>query len=381
MDIKRNLRLLRGENSLAGIHILMSQFNIKRPLIIGSETTVGALMRKKPSLLSCPVFHGYHPNPDLYDAEKAADIFRQQECDSLISIGGGSAIDTAKAAKAVLGTGSALAAAHKLPEHLPDIRHIAIPGTAGSGAEATPFAVCYLDGCKISLSHPELQPDAVILDASLLETLPEYHRKSCALDALSQGIESFWAKGATSDSKVHAYLAILGVLDNLRSYLDGDLHAAQEMLEASYQSGKAIRISRTTAAHAMSYQMTMTLGIAHGHACMLTLPELWEMMLDDESMKDTLAELSALMRLGSPLMGPRLLRGILYALQMDIHPALDDRAISEMSSRVNPDRLHNHPVSLTDADIRMIYRKAFAVRPENEKQACLDIWQFYGRDT
>ena len=100
------------------------------------------------------------------------------------------------------------------------------------------------------------------------------------------------------------------MLDNLKAYLAGDPHAADEMLDASYQSGKAIQITRTTAAHAMSYQLTKTFGIAHGHAVMLTLPTLWEMMSEDEQTAPVLKDLSRLMRLGDPLMAPRLLRGV-----------------------------------------------------------------------
>lgn len=77
---------------------------------------------------------------------------------------------------------------------------MAIPGTAGTGAETTAVAVLYEDGQKLSVDHPALLPDGVLLDGSLLDTLPEYHRKSCAMDALAQGIESWWAKKATPDS-------------------------------------------------------------------------------------------------------------------------------------------------------------------------------------
>ena len=113
-----------------------------------------------------------------------------------------------------------------------------------------------MNGSKVSLNHAELKPDGVILDSALLDSLPAYHKKSCALDALAQGIESYWSRGSNDDSKVHAYLAVIGVLDNLKAYLEGDPHAASEMLDASFQSGKAIQITRTTAAHAMSYRLT-----------------------------------------------------------------------------------------------------------------------------
>ena len=151
------------------------------------------------------------------------------------------------------------------------------------------------------------------------------------------------------------------------------------MLEASFQSGKAIQITRTTAAHAMSYMLTKKLGLAHGHACMLTLPVLWEMLQEHEEMQNTLNELSARMRLGNMLMAPRLLKGILYDLEMDIPAIPEDKMMEELVSSVNTERLSNHPVALTVDEIREAYRRAMTPACENEKQACLDIWRYYGR--
>ena len=258
------------------------------------------------------------------------------------------------------------------------IPHIAIPGTAGSGAETTANAVLYENDQKMSLGHPALLPEGVVLDASLLETLPEYHKKSCALDALCQGIESFWAKAATEDSRVHAFQAFQGVLDNIKAYLAGDPHAAEEILDASYQSGRAIFKTRTTAAHAMSYQITKLLGPAHGYACALTLPILWDMLTVNEETQETMKELAARMRLGDPQMGSRLIRGLMIDLDMALPDMPDEETLDKLTDSVNLERLGNHPMQLTRQQIRWIYKKAFTPLPENERQACLDIWKYYG---
>ena len=371
-------RVLRGRGSLSGILDLTGKLGIEHPLIIGGSTLTSRLLRKVPALITAPVFSGYHPNPDLADAEAGAEMYRKNTCDGMISIGGGSAIDTAKAVHAVLFSGNAERASEgKMPEKM-ELAHIAVPGTAGSGAEATQNAVVYVNGKKAGLSHPDLRPAGVVLDADLLDSLPEYHKKSCAMDALAQGIESYWCAAANDDSRVHAYLAILGVLDNLKAYLEGDPHAADEMLDASYQSGKAIQITRTTAAHAMSYQLTKTFGIAHGHAVMLTLPTLAEMMAENEEMAGTMQELSRLMRLGDPLMIPRLLRGIMEDLELTLPPYPDDATIDMLTDSVNAERLANHPVKLSRSDIRNVFRRSLLPMENAEKQACLDIWKYYG---
>ena len=345
-------KIIRGRDSLKKLPEMMEKLGIRKPMIIGMEPLTGTLLKKNPALLTCPVFSAFHPNPDLSDTTAGAELYLREGCDGLISIGGGSSIDTAKAIKAHLNAKSEDDVIHSRLAFERSCPHIAIPGTAGTGSEATQIAVVYVNGSKVSLNHAELKPDGVILDSALLESLPVYHKKSCALDALAQGIESYWSRGSNDDSKVHAYLAVIGVLDNLKAYLEGDPHAAAEMLDASFQSGKAIQITRTTAAHAMSYQLTKTMGIAHGHEKM---------------------------RLGDPRVVPKLLKGIVYDLEMTIPPVPDGQTLDELTDSVNVERLNNHPVALTREEIREAYRRSFTPLCENEKLACLDIWRYYGR--
>ena len=372
-------KVIRGRECLKKLPGMAAGLGIRKPMIVGPAPLTGMLLKKNPQLLNAPVFSAFHPNPDLTDTEAGIDLFRKEACDGLISVGGGSSIDTAKAIKAGLKSLNEDDVIHSRLTLDTVCPHIAVPGTAGTGSEATQIAVVYVNGRKVSLNHPELRPDGVILDASLLDSLPMYHKKSCALDALAQGIESWWSRGANDDSRVHAYLAVIGVLDNLKAYLEGDPHAAEEMLDASYQSGKAIQITRTTAAHAMSYMLTKRLGIAHGHACMLTLPTLWEMMLDHEEMLETLKDLSGKMRLGDVRMAPKLLKGILYDLEMAVPPLPNDATLEELASSVNIERLNNHPVAMTREEVREAYRRSMTPVCSNEIQACLDIWRYYGR--
>lgn len=372
-------KVIRGRGAIGKALQMAEKLGITRPLIVGSAHLTGLLMKKAPALLRSPVFSEYHPNPDLQDAMPGVELYRAQQCDGIISVGGGSAMDTAKTVKAILYAESLENALEgRFPETM-GTPHIAIPGTAGTGAEATQNAVAYIGNKKVSLSHPALRPDGVILDADLLDSLPEYHKKSAALDALCQGIESWWCTGATEDSRVHAFLAVLGVMDNLKAYLAGDPHAAEEMLDASFQSGKAIQITRTTAAHAMSYQLTKSMGLAHGHACMLTLPVLWERMAAAEEMQRILLDLCGKIRLGAAEMMPRLLRGILYDLGMEIPPLPPEETLDLLADSVDPQRLKNHPVKLTRSDVKEIYRQAFIPLCAAEKQACLDIWQYYNQ--
>ena len=362
-------RIIRGRGSLNGANLvqLMERLGMCRPMLVCSARMQGDFTAKTGLVL--PIFSGYHANPDLMDASAGAELYRAKGCDGLISVGGGSAMDTAKAVKALLLAGDMEAVkANRLPEGT--LPHIAVPGTAGTGAEATPIAVVYVNNEKLSLDHPQLLPEGIILDSVLLDSLPLYHKKACAMDALCQGIESYWAAAATAESRIHAERAILGVLRNLEAYLAGDVAAADAVLEAAYESGCAIRISRTTAAHAMSYQITKRIGPAHGHACMLTLPHLWRRMEE----APILAELNALMGTAD---GASLLLGLLAATDMLSDALPDDATLDALAASVNVQRLGNHPQQLSAQELRAVYVQALTPVNEAERARWAALWRDY----
>ncbi|MGN0746108.1 MAG: iron-containing alcohol dehydrogenase [Aristaeellaceae bacterium] len=360
-----------GRGSLVRLREMLEGLGMRRPLLVAGDRLSSLLAER--TGLALPRFGGFHPNPDFADCSRGAECYREQGCDGLVSIGGGSAMDTAKGIKAMLLAGSAEGALayHFSRERIP---HIAIPATAGTGAEATQFAVVYLQGMKHSLNHPALLPEGVLLDASLLDTLPAYHKKSCALDALCQGIESYWAVAATTESRVHAQAAIRGMLDSVIPYLAGDAAAADAMLHAAWRSGQAIQVSRTTAAHAMSYRLTHHFGIAHGHACALTLPVLWEQMLPEDGLRPVLTALAQIMVLRDAAEGPLLLRGLLIALGMEAPPMPEASVLDDLAASVNAERLGNHPQRLTQSQLREIYVRAFRPLGGEERRQCLEVW-------
>ena len=128
----------------------------------------------------------------------------------------------------------------------------------------------------------------------------------------------------------------------------------------------------------MSYMLKKTMGYAHGHAVMLTLPALWDMMAEQEDMKGVLAEITRIMRLGDPRMVSRMLRGILYSLDMEIPAMPGNEELAFLADSVNTERLGNHPVQMGPDDVREAYRLAFTPVCDAEKQACIDIWKYYG---
>ena len=149
---------------------------------------------------------------------------------------------------------------------------VAIPTTAGTGSEATHFAVVYRDGKKHSVAHSSILPDFAIVDPLLTHSMPKSVTATTGLDAFCQAVESIWSVAATDESVGYATSALALARNNLHAAV----HAAspesrRSMCEAAHLAGKAINITKTTAPHALSYWLTMHRGIPHGAAVALFL--------------------------------------------------------------------------------------------------------------
>ena len=174
--------------------------------------------------------------------------------DGFIAVGGGTTIDTTKLLNLAIVSQKpvkTLLTEKTAPDALKPC--LAIPTTAGTGAEATRFAVCYDGETKYSIDFEVIRPTDVALIPEFTATLPAYQKASTNFDAYAQAVESLWAKGATDESREYANRALA-------------LMESDNWPEASYWAGRAIDISRTTAAHAFSYYLTSHYGIPHGHA-------------------------------------------------------------------------------------------------------------------
>jgi alcohol dehydrogenase len=146
------------------------------------------------------------------------------------------------------------------------------PTTSGSGSEATHFAVVYLDGDKHSIAGPAMYADHVVLDPELARSGSPHQRATSGIDATCQGIESLWAADATPQSRRLARHGLSKVLGAIEQFVDDPSErATRAMCLGSHLVGRAIDISKTTAAHALSYGITKRYGTDHGNAVALTL--------------------------------------------------------------------------------------------------------------
>ncbi|MFY0731718.1 iron-containing alcohol dehydrogenase PsrA [Pseudomonas sp. NFX15] len=229
------------------------------------------------------VIEDVQPNPDVAQLRTTYERFWQEagRCDAVIAVGGGSAIDTAKAL--IVGTESGhfddlltLLASAKPFTPARSKRLIAAPTTAGTGSEVTPWATIWDTASqkKYSLHLECTWPTVAIIDPQLMLTVPAGVTVSTGLDALSHALESIWNINANPISDTFAISAIEDILECL-PLLRHDLSNRElrsRMALAALKAGMAFSNTKTALAHSISYEMTLRYGLPHGIACSFSLP-------------------------------------------------------------------------------------------------------------
>jgi len=282
----------------------------------------------------CVRFSDFQPNPLYEEAEAGVKVLKSNGCDFIVAIGGGSSIDVAKCIKHFNGS---------------DIPLMAIPTTSGTGSEATHFAVVYKNGEKQSIAADNLLPDFVVIEPSVLKTLPIYQKKCTMLDALCQAIESWWSKRATAESIGYSKQAIELILGNMESYLANEDESNRNMLLASNFAGKAINITTTTAPHAMSYKLSALYNLPHGHAVALCLPKVWRYMGGFDEIANALG-------CENHEKAVAFLERLLVKLETAT-PCISSNDLDVLANSVNTQRLDNHPCELSVEVIKDLYSK------------------------
>ena len=323
-------------------------------------------------------FSDYKPNPAYESAVKGTELFRKEGCDCIVAVGGGSAMDVAKCVKLFATLDPSVSYLEQSYEDN-GIPFLAVPTTAGTGSEATHFAVIYDGGKKLSVAHESSVPQAVVFDPSVLASLPDYQRRATMMDALCHAIESCWSVKADEKSREIAKEAIWQVLSAKDAYLANAPEGNRDMLLAANLAGKAINLTQTTAGHAMCYRLTGIFGISHGHAAALCVSVLWPFMIKhagecvDPEGADTLRQVFAEL---ADLWGTLTMQeaaaqfGILVKeLGLDTLKKPDDETagpveaseevIDELADSVNLQRLKNNPVALTRDEIVFLYKEIF----------------------
>ena len=323
-------------------------------------------------------FTEFTPNPLYEQVCKGIELLKESECEAILAVGGGSAIDVAKCIKlAVLAKEGNMAIIPPLVSTRvacdgAKLPFIAIPTTAGTGSESTHNAVMYYEGSKQTVTNDCVLPDYAVLEPTVLKTLPLYQKKCTMMDALCQGIESWWSVNSTEESYEYSRKTIELIMSNWRKYIfeNDDEATAQIMLAANF-GGRAINITATTAAHAFSYKITSMYGIPHGHAVAVGLPVIWEYMLSNMDkcidvrgkvhLADIFNQISVAMGCESPKQAIVAFREMMMEMELK-NPVAENKEeeLSALSTSVNPVRLKNNPVTLDLETIKELYKKIIA---------------------
>lgn len=276
----RRPETVTGPGSLARIPALLTKYGARRPLVAASRRQCAdpAFQQMLSRLEGYALFSDIQPNPPVSAVEAAAALYRREGCDSLVAVGGGSPMDTAKAAAALLArpdrTLSQLAGLLKVRRPIPPF--IAVPTTAGTGSETTIAAVVTgADHHKYAVSDLCLIPRCAVLDPLLTVSLPPRTTAETGMDALTHAVEAylsrFYPTRRTDRLAEEAVVTIFRTLEHACAHGD-DVDARQALLTASYQAGAAFTRAGVGNVHAIAHTLGGLYGVGHGLANAVLLP-------------------------------------------------------------------------------------------------------------
>lgn len=224
------------------------------------------------------VYDGVVPNPTTDNVQDALEMFKKNECDSIVAFGGGSVMDCAKAtgARVVYPNKplSKMKGVMKVLKKIPLL--IAVPTTAGTGSETTLAAVITDSETrhKYAINSFPLIPEYALLDANLTVGLPPHITSTTGMDALTHAVEAFIGRTTTRETRKASKEAVKLIFENLlEAYNNGhNLDARENMLVASFKAGVAFTQSYVGYVHAVAHSLGGKYNVAHGLANAVILP-------------------------------------------------------------------------------------------------------------
>jgi alcohol dehydrogenase len=215
-------------------------------------------------------------NPTDRQVERGAEIFKRENADVLVAVGGGSSIDSAKAIGVLVNNGGSIRE-HKgmdiFSKPIPPL--VAIPTTAGTGSEVTPYAVITdtNENYKMGVCGWKLLPRAALVDPVMMASMPPAVTAATGMDALSHAVEAVYSKFAMPQTDALAYSAIKMVSENLVQAVahGSDMEAREGMAMASLMGGMAM-CAGCGAVHALGHQLSNRFGMPHGMAMSVLMP-------------------------------------------------------------------------------------------------------------
>ncbi len=308
INLEMPKRTYFGPGALERIGDVVRQFDARNVFIISDQGVARAGLVKslinvtRPHARRVSMFDKTEPEPTIQSVEKAlAALKKAHDVDLLISLGGGSVMDTAKCANIVAMNGGSILDyedgrenKRAIDELIP---HVAVPTTAGTGSEATVWAI-FIDPTrkfKSGIQDPRLIADLVMLDPNVTATMPPHLTAATGMDALTHAIEAFVSVCSNEFTDALAVKAIMLIADSLRTAVDngGDIGARGNMLLASYMAGIAFSNSSCGIVHTLAETLGGFYRIPHGVTNSLMLPSVME--FNSSARRDKFARIAELM--------------------------------------------------------------------------------------
>jgi len=280
-------KIVFGRGAMDRLPEFTAELNGKKPLVVMDGSLARSGLSRRVSLLlegagAAPILYdAIEGEPELEKAEEGARIAREKGCDVVVGIGGGSAMDAAKAMAAVAGNNARAVdflGLNRIPG--PGLPTVMVPTTAGTGSEVTFTAVFIRKDLKKKegMNSPYLYPHVALLDPLLTLGLPSMTTATTGMDALCHAIESYTSVNASPMSALVSLEAIRLIGANLRTAVHegGNLAAREAMLLGSLYAGLGLANAGVTAVHSLSYPLGGRFGVPHGLANTVLLPAVME---------------------------------------------------------------------------------------------------------
>jgi alcohol dehydrogenase class IV len=277
-------RIIYGEDSAYAVHETISELGAKKTLIITDANLIKAGVLR-PILESLEaggntpvIFDDVPSDSDVICVNKAAEMARAANCDSVLAVGGGSVMDTAKVANICLSLGGDMLdhqGMNMLSAKL--LPMVAIPTTAGTGSEVSLVAMIkdQTEHRKLMFGSQFLAPDVAVLDPNLIRSLPPKLTAATGLDALTHDLESIVAMMSTSpfsDSLAVESMRLLFQYLPRATKDGGDMEARGATLVASTMAGVAFTNTGVGIVHALAHAVGAKYGTHHGMTNAVFLP-------------------------------------------------------------------------------------------------------------
>lgn len=370
-----------GKGAFAHLAAEVKKRGVKKTFLVTDKglMSTGLPTRVKAALeqlgVSVFLFDEAEPEPSMDNLEMAVSILRENDCDLVVGIGGGSAMDVAKASAVLAGNAGAVrdyVGVDLIPA--PGLPCIVLPTTAGTGSEVTKITIFLdkQDGVKKGIVSEHILPKVAIVDPDLTLSLPPAMTAATGMDALTHAIEAYTSPKATPHTDMYALESIRLIGRNLRrAYAYGaDENARYWMSLGSLYAGIAFANAGVGAVHALAYPLGGRYHVGHGIANAMLLPYVMEFNAIGEIEKFArVAELLGVCRQGKSdrdmaFAGVEAVK----ALSADIGISSQLRTLgvreedidSLSEAAIQIDRLlANNPRSVTVGDIKAIYTNAY----------------------